>query len=67
MKEKLRVPTERRSEAITRIAAAIERAMRDLTDACPWPQRGACPLDLIDAGMLTGHALLKLKEGGASV
>jgi hypothetical protein len=64
---KISVPDKARDEAVCRIARAIERTMRDLTDACPWPQRGACPLDPLDARRLTSMALWKIVQGGCNV
>jgi hypothetical protein len=64
MKPQLSVPEDARSAAACRIAAAIERTIRDLTDACPWPQRAVCALDLGDAASLTNDALLILAGGG---
>lgn len=59
------VPATARAEAICRISAAIERTMRDLTDVCPWPQRGSCPIDEVDAATLAGAAVMQLLKGGA--
>jgi hypothetical protein len=65
MRQSLTVPDGAREEAVCRIARAIERAMRDLTDACPWPQRGSCPLDVIDVVGLTESAVALLVQEGS--
>lgn len=64
MQPRISVSDDARSQAACRIAAAIERTIRDLTDACPWPQRATCELDVNDAARLTDDALLILAGGG---